>query len=350
VKRAIIFIIIGVAIGAGGLWLATHGPAGGPGKPDADDAAPAKASGDDAGKTTTSHDTAGNVVVGMSKKTQGDIGIVVAAPTATQLVPEVKAYGHVVDPAPIADLMLQLAAAEATFDSSHQELERTKTLNQQNNASERALQTAEATYQQNLIAAGSIRTKIELGWGHRLADLTGNVVVPPGTQRQAPPGPNPLKDEGTILIRLDLPIGDTVGSQPETARIVPLRADAQPIVANYFDEIPAVDPQSQTRGFLFFATTNSLKAGESITGYIQTGGDAVKGVIVPRDAIVRTEGKGWVYVVNDKGESFTRREIPLDHAVENGWFVTGLTADQQIVVTGAQVLLSEELKASMSPD
>jgi hypothetical protein len=75
------------------------------------------------------------------------------------------------------------------------------------------------------------------------------------------------------------------------------------------------------------------------------------GVIIPRDAVVRLEGSGWVYQMNKGGESFTRRKIPLDRATDAGWFVTGsLKTDDYIVVTGAQTLLSEELKAALSPD
>ena len=77
-------------------------------------------------------------------------------------------------------------------------------------------------------------------------------------------------------------------------------------------------------------------------------GDPLTGVIVPRDSIVRLEGAGWVYVMNKGGESFTRRKIPLDRPTDAGWFVTGsLKTDDYIVVTGAQTLLSEELKAAL---
>lgn len=349
-KRAIFYIIIALAISGDGLWLATHG---GGVKADADDEKPAAAkpaADEDENKTTVTHDTNGNVVVGMDDETQGNAGIVVANPTAAEFSPEVKTYGHVVDPAPIADLMMQLATAEVTFDNSHQELERTKTLKEQNNSSDRALQSAQATYQENMLAAKSLRTKIQMAWGDKLADLNGPLVVPPGTERKPPPGPNPFTD-GYVLIRLDLPASDSLDSPANTARIAPLGTNRPPVVAYYFDDIPASDPQTLVRSFLFYAMTNSLKAGEPVTGYLQTEGQPLKGVIIPRDAVVRTEGKGWVYVLGGNGESFTRKEIPLDHAVENGWFVAaGITSSDHVVVTGAQVLLSEELKASLSPD
>jgi hypothetical protein len=346
VKRAILLIIIGLAIGGDGVWLVTHG---GGARADADDKKPeAKPAADeDESKTTVTHDTNGNVVVGMDDEAQGNAGIVVANPVAAEFSPEIKTFGHVVDPAPIVDLMTQLAAAEATFDNAHEELERAKTLKAQNNTSERAFQSALATYKENMVAAMGIRAKIQLAWGEKLADLFGNVVVPPGTERK-PPGPIPF-DAGNVLIRLDLPAGESLSDMPGTARVVPLGTNEQPIVALYFDALPAVDPQTLAHGFLFYSTNslNSLKAGEPVTGYLPTGGEVLKGVIIPREAVLRTEGKSWVYILNSNGASFTRKEILLDHATENGWFVAnGITTADHVVVTGAQTILSLELSGA----
>jgi hypothetical protein len=74
-------------------------------------------------------------------------------------------------------------------------------------------------------------------------------------------------------------------------------------------------------------------------------GEPLAGVIVPRDAVVRTEGAGWTYVLNAAGDAFTRIGVPLDHPTEAGWFMAkGLTSSNSVVVTGAQQLLSLELK------
>ena len=103
----------------------------------------------------------------------------------------------------------------------------------------------------------------------------------------------------------------------------------------------------RARGFIFLLKPNSLRltAGESVVGYLKIPGEPLAGVIIPRDAVVRTEGAGWVYVLNAAGEAFTRIEVALDHPTEAGWFVTkGVTASDHVVVTGAQQLLSLELK------
>jgi hypothetical protein len=80
-------------------------------------------------------------------------------------------------------------------------------------------------------------------------------------------------------------------------------------------------------------------------------GEAVAGVIIPTDSVLRLEGSGWVYVMNKGGESFTRRRIPLNRQTDAGWFVTGILKTEDYIVTkGAQTLLSQELKAALSPD
>ncbi|HXP62820.1 MAG TPA: hypothetical protein VN829_20130, partial [Dongiaceae bacterium] len=77
-------------------------------------------------------------------------------------------------------------------------------------------------------------------------------------------------------------------------------------------------------------------------------GAPVDGVVIPREAVVRAEGAGWVYVLdNASGNSFIRTEVALGHPTEAGWFVTGgVGANDRLVVNGAQELLSIELKGA----
>src|SRR5881396_3297555 len=91
-----------------------------------------------------SHDAEGRVVIHIDDETQGNMGLLVTHPEAAQLSPELKGYGRVLDAAPLAALMTELASAQATGVASSNELARLKTLTDQGNASTRALQTAEA--------------------------------------------------------------------------------------------------------------------------------------------------------------------------------------------------------------
>ena len=60
----------------------------------------------------------------------------------------------------------------------------------------------------------------------------------------------------------------------------------------------------QGTGFLFLLKPNSLRLlpGEAVTALSKLPGEPLAGVIIPRDAVVRTEGVGWVYVLNEGGE------------------------------------------------
>jgi hypothetical protein len=333
VKRAIVLLIlIGAVTGGGLFWLKHHGVS----PPPAVDK-PAEA---EAGGAHVSHDEQGNSVVRMSDEDQGDAGIVVANPAAGKWSQEVKGYGRVLDPAPLAALFNELASAQVASSVSSREFERQKTLSAQNNTSARALQTAEAAAQHDQLAAQSARDRLTLAWGAALAgrnDLAALVQLL--TARQA------------VLLRVDLPGGEALAAPPADARVVTL--SGKTAEAKFLSPAAEVDPQIQGQGFIFSVQPNAvaLAPGQAVTVWLQTPGAPLEGVIIPRDAVVRTEGAGWIYVMNQGGESFTRRKIALERPAEGGWFVTGeIKAGDYLAVTGAQTLLSEELKAALSPD
>ena len=77
---------------------------------------------------------------------------------------------------------------------------------------------------------------------------------------------------------------------------------------SFLELAPSVDPQMQGQGFLFLLKPNSLRltSGEAVVGYLKIPGEPLAGVIIPREAVVRTEGAGWIYVLNAAGDAFTR--------------------------------------------
>jgi hypothetical protein len=333
VKRAILLVIVVAAGFAGGvLWMKHREAASSP--PTAEHStAPAPADKEAAGPQV-SRDTNGNAVITLSSKTQKDLGILLKSPTTFQMSPELKGYGRVLDPAPLVALITELASAQASYSASSSEVARLKTLEGQGNASARALQTAEAAASRDGVTIQSARERLILSWGKAVADRTDLSAFI-----------HDLSSLETALVRIDLPVGETLKEPPAGARIANLStafADAA-----LLEKAPSVDPQMQGQGFLFLLRPNSLRltSGEAVVGYLKIPGEPLAGVIIPREAVVRTEGAGWVYVMNEGGEGFTRIEIPLDHPTEAGWFVTkGATATDHVVATGAQQLLAIELK------
>ena len=282
--------------------------------------------------------------VKVDAETQARIGLKLASPAPMQWQPEMKAYGRVLDPAPLMDLLMDLGRAEMTFDNSHQELERAKLLRKDNNISERAFQEAEAAYRQDFAAVMASQSKIQLAWGRRIAEMTGPLVVPPGTKRVWDKFLQNFPN-AEVLIRIDLPAGERLDNWAKSARMVSLAENIAPVSADFFDALPAMDSQTQQQGMLFAAecSTNRLTPGEAVTAYIKTPGAPVDGVAVPAAAVVRHEGRGWIYVQSATNR-FERTEIPLDRLTDNGWFVAeSLSATNRIVVRGAQTVLSAEL-------
>jgi hypothetical protein len=336
VKRAILLVIV-VATGfAGGVLWMKHREAAPATPPAEHSAAPAPADKEAAGPQVT-RDTNGNAVITLSGKTQKDMGILLKSPTAFQMSPELKGYGRVLDPAPLVALVTELASAQAAYTASSSEVTRLKTLEGQGNASARALQTAEAAASRDVVAIQSARERLTLSWGKAVADRTDLSAFI-----------HDLTSLETALVRIDLPVGETLKEPPTGgARIANLSGASAD--AALLEKAPSVDPQMQGQGFLFLLKPNSLRltSGEAVIGYLKIPGAPLAGVIIPREAVVRVEGAGWMYVQNEGGEAFTRIEIRLDHPTEAGWFVTkGAAATDHVVVMGAQQLLSIELKGA----
>ena len=108
-----------------------------------------------------------------------------------------------------------------------------------------------------------------------------------------------------------------------------------------------VDPKTQAQGFLLRIDDAPPLPGAAVTAYLELPGDAKNGVTIPRDAVVRFGGNAWAYV-KTKSDEFARREVALDQPTDKGWFISeGFKPGENIVVAGAQSLLSEQQKSQL---
>lgn len=271
---------------------------------------------------------------------QQRLGLAVSQPQAATLPRQSRAYGRVLDPGPLAALVAEIQSADAALEASRREFQRLKQLHAQGqNVALRAVEVAEATLRRDQIALEAARLKLLNSWGQAVAEVTDLAGLVKGlVSRQA------------ALIRLDLPAGSGA-APPQAARVFTLEAPEQSVEARYLGPAPEVDPQAQGAGFLFIVQDNPqagrLTPGQAVWGWLQQPGAPLAGVVVPSSAVVRAAGQAWVYLQTD-GTNFVRRPIALDHPVSGGWLVQqGLSAQDRLVVTGAQMLLSEELKAGI---
>jgi hypothetical protein len=268
--------------------------------------------------------------VTLDAATQARIGIETALPVAAHWEPEMTAYGMVLDPAALAEAAAELTAASLSADASAKECTRQELLASQNNASVRAVETARTTARQDELARTTSLAKFKAQWGAVLAGRI-NEILPLLASNQA------------ALVRLDLPAGDNPSTPPLSAQILASAGETNPVSAQYLDALPGVDLLSQGQSYLFLVRDRSLPPNAAVTGFLKIAGDAVNGVTLPAAAILRYEGRGWVYVQTGTNH-FQREPVPLDYPVTDGWFVPGnWSMTNGVVVTGAQTVLSAEL-------
>jgi membrane fusion protein, multidrug efflux system len=291
-----------------------------------------------------SRDAAGNVVVALGPAAQKETGITTEILKAVVRPVEVEAYGFVLDPAPLSKLNADLKGAQAALDSSSSQYQRTRRLYaEQKNASLRDLQSAEATYLNDKARVEALEQQLRDAWGRQIAQIDsrarGELV-------------SALIDRREAIARVTAPIGEALDKSPSRADVSVLGRERQPLQARALYEAPTINPQMQGQTFLLLISTQDfpIRPGTAVSAALPTSAKSEQGVMVPRAAVVRFAGREWIYR-EFAGDRFARREIVPAQLAAEGYFVTeDLAAGTRIVVTGAQTLLSEELKAQIQPE
>ena len=238
-KKNILIVVVLALVGGGVFyWIKKH--------PDADDKAKSaeKAADEDNAGTKVSRDDKGNAVITMSDDAQGDNGINVTKVEAAQYDRELKGYGHVLDPAPLAALLNELATSQGAYIASSNELARLKTLSTQGNASARALQTGQAAALHDELAVQSAKDRIALQWGKAVAEQSDPAVFMKS-----------LTSLKQALVRIDLPAGENGPAAPGNARIVSLAGNS--VEGAFFGMATSIDP-ADARARLHFSRREKM--------------------------------------------------------------------------------------------
>jgi RND family efflux transporter MFP subunit len=265
----------------------------------------------------------------------------------------------------LASAEADVAATTASTTAARAAFERAKTLNADNkNVSDSALQDAEAKYvgeEARLKAAQEtlqlVRSSVTAARGPTgpmpLAVRHGGEVV----EVLAQPGESVGSGQAIfrllrfdyLLARVELPAGEIPTAPVAAAQIAPVGQESRWFHGVLVTVGAHVDPSNLGRPYIFRIRTagSGLRPGTAVTAYLVLAGRPEEGVIIPRSAVVEAYGRTWAYV--QAGENtFTRREISLNHPAEGGWFMSsGFKAGDHVVVDGAQVLLSEESKSQI---
>ena len=232
----------------------------------------------------------------LDAETQAQLGLKIESPVAAQWQPELRAVGRVVD-----SLALMVAAAD--YETT------------------RVTGTA--------LAQKSARAKFTADWGARFAAQTNLAAFA-----------EQLQTDDVALVKLFLPAGVFPKPLPASAVIALFGSETNLIAAEFADDC-GIDAATQTQSLLFMVK-QKLPRGLAVTATLKISGEPVNGVTVPASAMLRHDGKGWVYVQTATNQ-FERVEVSLERPVGEGWFVTdGLSATNRLVTVGGQAVLSAE--------
>ena len=154
---------------------------------------------------------------------------------------------------------------------------------------------------------------------------------------------NNLSNQDLSLIRLfirNVPLSELGIS---VVNIAPVASPSQKVIGEYIGDAPNV--KLGTGGVDKFLITNSkIPAGTRVVASLSANLEDTAGVFIPDEAVIWHAGKPWVYKQHAEGV-FVRVEIEAIVDLGVGWFeIEALKPGDQIVVSGAQLLLSEELK------
>jgi hypothetical protein len=288
----------------------------------------------------------GEPVVTIDDEGQHAIGLETIVPRPAPYQEQVRAFGTVLDLATLTTLntsyveaVSQLRTAKAKVAASLPAYERARDLYDKNignlvqvQATEAALEAAESKVR--TLAATAVQE-----WGPVIghALVNGADLV------------NRLIEREEFLLQITVPPGRAIDPPPTASVEVPgiLR---RPEV-RYISPATRTDPKIQGLSFFYAAAANSgVLPGMNARAFL-TSGKPVDGYVIPPAAIVWWAGRPWVYAkIGD--DEFTRRQIPTDMPVgRDGEFVVPLSAfaepKPEIVLKGAQMLLSEEFRAQI---
>ena len=291
----------------------------------------------------------GERVVLMDDKTRARAGLGVATPIEESHRAQLQGFGTVLGLQELVDLRNNYTAARAqaekarvTLLASSREYQRLKILHGEDRAiSDKALQAAEATWRSDEATAraaeqalNAVEQNARQQFGPTLAHAAVNGA--PVFQR--------LAQQEAALVQVTLPAGTRVSAAPATARLQ--LPDGASATASLVSTAPRTDPRLQGQSFYYTALSTALFPGMTVTAWLSTGPET-DGLTVPADAVVWWQGRAWVYA-QQAPERYQRMELPTDSPAEDGWFVgRDFAGGKPLVIRGAQMLLSEELRSQI---
>ncbi|MDB6116966.1 MAG: hypothetical protein JWO08_747 [Verrucomicrobiaceae bacterium] len=289
-------------------------------------------------KELAEHEKDGTVSVKIEEAGQKQMGLRFEVLTALPLQPETQAYGRVLNAAELPLLLAEINVAEVGLKGSKLAYDRLKRLNgEAGTVSEQKVEEAQEAMKKDEVALQSAHVKLVTTWGETVAGRSDIQALA-----------EQITANAAALVRLDLPPG--LAFNTKTARVALPGSEDKAMEAEVLGPAPTADPVTQSASLICLIKAKGWVPGTAVIGWLhEEGAKAESAIAVPRTALLRHEGVVFVYLRHE--DEFTRSPVDLTVAMGDKWLAKGgLKAGDEVVVAGAQQLLSEELKGQTEED
>lgn len=313
--------------------------------------------------------SAGPGTVFLAAKAQALSGVQTITLTAASYRPEFSAYGKAVNIQPLVDLrhrylvaLTERGSAAAKFKQAEQNIKRQQDLYDDGATSKRNLQVQQAQWQidKALVDASGVQGKAildqaRLSWGEKLAEwalaadsdklgafLSGRKtllqITLPATKQLA----GDIQD-----IYVDASGNRSTAAKAELISAAPQTDTTVQGESYFFQTDGRRNCSGQSCGIHAVPGDNHIRTGMRVTAWIPEQGESHSGVVIPKSALIWYLDQAFVYIKTAE-EQFSRRTIDQYSATTGGYFVgSGINPGEQLVVTGGQMLLSEEFRGQI---
>jgi len=293
-------------------------------------------------------------VVFISAKTQSVAGLQTVALSPTSRYAEFTAYGKALSIQPLLELrhrylvaQAERGSAAAKFAQAGQDIKRQQDLYREGAASKRNLQLQQAQWQADKarVETSSVQGKAvideaRLNWGEKLA---GWALTAESGRLEA------FLSGAQSLLQITLPADKQLPGDIDSIAVDVSGNRSSAIKAQLISAAPQTDPIAQGESYFFQADAKHIRSGMRVVAWIPERGENQSGVVIPKTALIWYLDQAFVYV-KIAAEQFSRRAIGSFSATTGGYFVAqGIHEGEHVVITGGQMLLSEELKGQI-PD
>jgi len=314
--------------------------------------APVIADDDDKSVANLPVSSAGQGTIFLAAKAQSVSGLQTITLTSVSDHPEFTAHGKAVNIQPLIELrhrylvaLTERSGATARFKQAEQNIKRQQDLYRDGATSKRNLQVQQAQWQTDkaqVDASGvqgkAIMDEARINWGKKLTEWALSTDAEPL---------NGFLSGRKTLLQITLPVNKQLANEIQTIYVEASGNRSAATKAELISAAPQTDTTAQGESYFFQTEGRRIRTGMRVAAWIPEQGENRSGVVIPKSALVWYMDQAFVYI-KTAAEQFTRRTIDQYSATNGGYFVgSGINAGEELVITGGQMLLSEEFRGQI---